>query len=226
MQADAEMKEKRLMMIMKKLFYGFLIILLAGCADPETEINIPHSPTPSNTTISLESALPMPSSQPDLPVFTEAEMLQFELLRADWTKEQMEAEVLEKEVNELASTTVYSDENISYTYLDWFKTLTPAVVDVFGDISGPRGLRVGDSFEEVMTLFPQDKDWKSDPLGFFYGDVDNEYEQLDYALTGYVTEYEAGNEITLVVEGGFPFLRVFFEDDIMTHYTFYLISAH
>lgn len=208
-------------------FINLVFILVAGCSNskPVMEIGIQDTLIPSHITTPLVSVTPSPDNSPELPVFTEEEMFQFELLRADWTKEQMEAEGLEKEVIESGDLTIYSNQVLTYTYFDWFNTLTPAVVDVFGDVPGPRGIRVGDSFEQVLALFPQDKDWKSDPHGFFYGDIENEYDPLEYALTGYVREYEAGKEISLVVEGGFPFLRIFFEDDIMTHYTFYLIAA-
>ncbi|RJX40600.1 hypothetical protein D3P09_00860 [Paenibacillus pinisoli] len=128
-----------------------LCILLAGCSNPKPvmEIEIEDTLIPSHITTPLASVAPSPSHLPELPVFTEVEMFHFGLLRADWTKEHMEEEGVEKEGN--GDQTTCSNEDMTYIYFDWYNTLTPAVVNVFGEVPGPRGMRVGDSFEQVPS---------------------------------------------------------------------------
>ena len=36
----------------------------------------------------------------------------------------------------------------------------------------PRDIQVGQTFEEVMAKFPQEKDFRADPRGFFYGSLE------------------------------------------------------
>jgi|GEM_PF-5129778 len=167
------------------------------------------------------------TSKPAPAAFTQQEFYAFEYLRADWTKEQMEELGLAKEVNEGAGETYYSNESIRYTFFDFYNAETTAVVDVFGDYPGPRGISVGAAFQDVMALLPQEKNWRSSAAGVFYGNYDFDVEQADLALSGHVSSYDDGKkEITLITEGGFPFLRIFFEGDIVTHYTFFLIAAY
>lgn len=158
-------------------------------------------------------------------VFTAKEVLNFEQLRADWTKEQMEEHGFEKQVNGPGGETTYSDGRIRYVYFDFYDAPTPAIVDVYGDIPGPRGIKVGDAFEEVLALFPQEVDWEINPFGTLYGNFDPDAEEETKALSAYVTTYENRKEITLLTEKVLPSLRIFFEDGKLTHYSFFLISA-
>lgn len=75
-----------------------------------------------------------------------------------------------------------------------------------------------------MSLFPQYKDWQKNNEGLFYGKVDP-YKGFSIGLTGFVNTYDQLKEITLCTNNSYPFLRIFFKDDLVTHYTFFLINA-
>nr|WP_308634089.1 copper amine oxidase N-terminal domain-containing protein [Paenibacillus silvisoli] len=136
--------------------------------------------------------------------FTSREIVQFDLLRPDWTKEQMEEIGLRKEVNELGGETRYANDIVTYTYFDFNHDATPGVVDIHGDYAGPRGIRVGDTFEQVMSLFPQLQDWRSSKEGLFYGQVDP-YKGFPIGLTGSVYTYEDGaKDVSLATESIYP----------------------
>lgn len=155
-------------------------------------------------------------------VLTEHEIYDFELLRSDWSKKQMEDMGLEKEVNELSGETTYSNNSISYIFFDYNEKLIPQVVDVHGEYSGPRGIRVGDTFDEVIALFPQDEDWRSNAYGVFYGQFDK-YKAMPIRLTGYVRTNNYGDkEMTFTTEKSL-WMRLFFQDDVLTHYSIYMI---
>lgn len=191
---------------------------MAGTLSPtsteSTPVSETSSPTPINTSVRSPKAM------------TKQEVFAFNLLRHDWTKEQMVELGLKKEVNDLGGETYFSNDIVKYIYFDARSVeTTPAVVDVFGDHPGPRGIRVGDTFEEVMALFPQYKDWKSTANGVFYGEYDPDAEQDTWGPSGYVTQDDGNKDISILTDV-YPFVRIFFKDDVLTHYTFFLISAH
>lgn len=155
-------------------------------------------------------------------VLTEQDIYDFDLLRADWSKDKMEEIGLKKEVNDGAGETNYSNEIVKYTYFDYFEEATPAVVHVFGDHPGPRGISVGDTFDEVMSLFPQNEDWKTNSYGVFYGQFDK-YKEYPIGLTGYVRTDDNGDKaITFTTENS-PWMRIFFQGDEVKNYTIYLL---
>lgn len=167
------------------------------------------------------------TNKPTTEVFTVQEIFDFEFLRADWTKDLMEEHGFEKRINELGGETTYYDDKIEYVYFDFYNAPTPAVVHVFGeDIPGPREIKVGDSFEEVLNLFPQEGNWEESPFGTVYGNFDPDAEEETKKLSAYVTTYENRKDLTLLTENVNPALRIFFEDDQLTGYSFYLISAN
>ncbi len=156
---------------------------------------------------------------------TKQEILDFDLLRMDWSKKQMEELGLEKKVNDLGGETKYSDDIITYTFFDFNNDTTPGVIDVHGEHPGPRGISVGETFEDVISLFPQHKDWRNNNEGIFYGKFDK-YKGYPIGLTGYVHTYDNGaKELTLTTENSYPFMRIFFNNDVVTHYTFFVINA-
>lgn len=93
---------------------------------------------------------------------------------------------------------------------------------IFGEgIEGPRGIKIGDSFESVMSMYPQDKDYLRNEM--FYG---------KYAFSGpsgkvYIRDITGYNDpfeglegpgcpvsIILVPDGTFPFTKLFFDDNL------------
>lgn len=215
---------------MKKNIILFLLmsIIISACSSTPSTKTSPTpsdiSPSPVASTLVSETSTPEPSETnvPVSAVFAIQEIYDFELLRSDWTKEQMEELGLKKEVNEGAGETYFSNELIKYIYFDYIEETTPAVVDVFGECVGPRGISVGDTFDDVMALFPQDEDWRSNAYGLFYGQFDK-YKERPIGFTGYVSTDDNGDkEITFTTDKS-PWMRIFFQGDVVTHYTIYLI---
>jgi len=168
------------------------------------------------------------ASKPNGPapkILTKREIFDLEVFHADWTKKQMENIGLLKEGNDQSGNTCYHNESIAYIYFDFdslsYSTSTPFSITVFGeDITGPRGLRIGDTFEEVMALFPQEQDWESNEDGVFYGTYNADaIEPLEPA--GRVTTYYGFKQIDLLTGEG-PFIRMDFPGDLLTQYTVYM----
>lgn len=207
------------------LMLSFTLIACSSTSSPNT------SPTPSDilpspveSTLVSETSTPAPSetNMPVTAVLTEQDIYDFELLRSDWTKEQMGELGLKKEVNDLGGETYFSNELVEYIYFDYFEEKTPAIVDVFGECVGPRGNNIGDTFDDVMAMFPQDEDWRSNAHGVFYGQFDK-YKERTIGFTGYVSTDENGDkDITLTTDKSL-WMRIFFQGDVVTHYTIYLI---
>lgn len=212
---------------MKKVFVLLALLSMMLCACTESNSSMQTNPTQSETTPppspSPVESIPNPETNvPVSAVLTEQEIFDFELLRSDWTKEQMIEFGLKKEVNDLGGETSFSNDVVKYIYFDYFEETTPAIVDVFGECVGPRGISVGDTFDDVMGLFPQDEDWRSNAYGVFYGQYDK-YKEIPIGLTGYVSTDDNGDKkITFTTEKS-PWMRIFFQGDVVTHYTIYLI---
>ncbi|WP_066495546.1 hypothetical protein [Abyssisolibacter fermentans] len=151
-------------------------------------------------------------------IFSVEEIYNFELLRSDWTKEQMDKANFKKKDNEPNGWTTYCDDNIEYIYYDWFESKTPEVIAVYGEYEGPRGIKIGDKFEDVLYKFPQEKDWKKSTFGEFYGTI---YETEQWEPVGNVgIRNEEEKHITLHSKQGGPFYTIYFKNDIVTHYEF------
>lgn len=212
-----------------------LTIVLSACSANSSNHPGPTPSDTSQTTSPVESSpvseisTPMPSdksaSMPE--ELTKQEILDFNLLRPDWTKEQMVELGLKEEVNEAGGETYFSNDTLKYIYFDARSAVkTPAIVDVFGDHPGPRGIHVGNTFEEVLSLFPQKESWKNNVNGVFYGNYDPDTLQNSWEQSGYVSVLDNGTkEITILTEDVYPFVRFFFKDDVLTNYSFFLISA-
>jgi len=94
---------------------------------------------------------------------------------------------------------------------------------IYGEgIEGPRGIKIGDSFESVMAMYPQDRDYLENAM--FYG---------KYALSGpsgkvdvrdlsdRVDPFSADNwygypiQVILLPDGTYPFASLLFDDDLI-----------
>ncbi|KRE51508.1 hypothetical protein [Paenibacillus sp. Soil522] len=156
---------------MKKVFVLLALLSMMLCACTESNTSMQTNPTQSEIAPSPSPVESIPNPETNVPVsavLTEQEIYDFELLRSDWTKEQIGVLGLKKEVNEGAGETYFSNELVKYIFFDYIEETTPAVVDVFGESVGPRGISVGDTFDDVMALFPQDEDWRSNVYGTHY----------------------------------------------------------
>lgn len=214
---------------MKKVFMFllFLSIVLCACTGTNSPVET-ESIQPENTinSSSFENEILDQETTP-LPKITSKEIYEQEYLRADWTKDQMEDFGFESKINEPGGETYYFDEHIKYIYFDWYNEITPVMVEVYGEYHGPRGFSVGDTFDDVLALFPQEVDWQSSTNGVFYGHFDPDGEQFDNAMSGHVLIQgdDPGEKQINILTDVLPGLRIFFENDIVTHFTFFLIGA-
>lgn len=156
------------------------------------------------------------------------EITGLEYIRADLTRVQMDESGLEKEVNELGAETYYHDGDITYLYSDWPEEAEKHfAVIVNGKFEGPRGIAIGDTFDEVMALFPQENDCTSDDHCIFYGQLDPEGGHMYDVMTGVVSpQYGGYVDIIITTEDGFPFIRLNFENDTLSRFNIYLIPLY
>ena len=83
----------------------------------------------------------------------------------------------------------------------------------------PRNIQVGDRFEDVLGKFPQDKDYKQSSDGSFYGVV--RHGDTNF---GDVHKEDDRVVITLVGEKPWPFMKVYFKNDIVEEIVITLTS--
>lgn len=216
---------------MKKalVLFALLSMTLSACTTssmPTQNVQLESAANSSPSPLPTESIPPAATKAPAPAIMTEQDIFDFELLRKDWTKEQMEELGLEKKVNEAAGETIYSNDYISYTYtFRGTDDALPGIIDVFGETAdGPRGISVGDTFEDVMALFPQDEDWQNNTFGLFYGQFDK-YKERPIGSAGYVYMNENGEKDITLTTGTYTWMRIFFQEDVVTHYTIYLIGS-
>jgi hypothetical protein len=163
-------------------------------------------------------------------IFTQQEIYGVEVFHANWTKGQMDDLGLTKKVYESAGLTCYYNDSIAYSYLDFdldsegSLASTPLSIKVFGeDITGPREWRIGDTFEEVMALFPQEQDWESNQDGVFYGTYISETDEPKMPA-GKITTDSGFKQIDIITSEG-SFIRMDFPDDVLTQYEIYMYLA-
>ena len=84
------------------------------------------------------------------------------------------------------------------------------------DAPSPRGIRVGDTFSEVLNKFPQERNYLISPGGYFYGnDVWSE-------PVGYVSNNNDSIEIIVTADPWGPALKIFFQlDKVISYRIFY-----
>ena len=199
------MKINRLLFV----FFASVLLLFACGSRGDAKIDRPKD----------NPSVQEPQMNGNLTVMTADELNQFELLRANWTEDQMIQSGLEKQANELAGERTYSNQSVTYSYGNIYgNNKTPDFVDVHGTIDGkgPRDIAVGDTFDGVLNKFPREKDWRTSENGEFYGKVSKE----SVVPTGFVSDNK--KEIIIWPQEQVPRLVIFFKDGAVEHYTIYI----
>lgn len=159
-------------------------------------------------------------------MMTAQEIEGLDWLHTDWTMKQMEELGLHQEQLDGMGETHFYNEEIRYIYLDFLDQTKPAIVDVYRDYAGPRGMAIGDTFEDVLALSPQQEDWRNAAYGVFYGRFNPDIEQERNKMSGRVSiQKEGEKEIILLTENLFPAIRIYFQDDIVSKLSFRLING-
>ena len=192
-----------------------LVIALTMCSCTKEEQKQP------NDNVTKQKVEETTNTTTKLTKLSVKEIEAFPLLRGNWTGKQMQDAGLKKTITN-GGQIVYYDGNIRYFLSD---LETPECVEIFGkcNVQTPRGLYVGESFEDVLGSFPQDKDWQKDPNGIFYG---KHYETDEHEPTGHVSSYNENQKmITLTTENIFPFVQIYFDkNDKVEKFRIYFTS--
>lgn len=123
-------------------------------------------------------------------------------------------EVIEKPADATMGTTTYHYAGVEYVFEEDSNIVSYIRVTGFQWKYGPRNLRIGESFEDVLKRFPQEQNYKTHPNGCFYGETTY---QKEGGAVYYNTDGSISN-ITVVPKGVLPFLKIYFQDGIVSEY--------
>ena len=96
-------------------------------------------------------------------------------------------------------------------------TIESIYVNKKTDVPSPRGIRIGDTFDDVLHKFPQEKDYLSSPEGYFYGD-----DMWSEEPVGFVLKDNNSVEIVVATSSWGPALKIFFEDGEVIRYMIFI----
>ena len=74
----------------------------------------------------------------------------------------------------------------------------------------PRNIQVGDNFKDVLNKFPQEKDYRTNENGIFYGTM--EYHGVNY---GYIYYEDKNPAISVSSEKSSEFIKIYFNNGIV-----------
>jgi hypothetical protein len=112
----------------------------------------------------------------------------------------------------------YEDAEYDFFYDQLSSTqhmLSYIIINSSSAQEGPRGLKIGDTLEQVLAQYPQEKDWQTDVNGSFYG------EDTFNGNAGAVYKDENGtpNLIILTPVDIVPFMRIDITENKVSSYT-------
>lgn len=154
-----------------------------------------------------------------LPEVTHDELISFELYRPSLT----EQEAIEEgfEFIESSSGKEYSNEYATYYFLDDFDTPYAMKVSNLNPYSGPRNINIGSSLDSIIQTIPNHNGWSYESnQSFIYGSQTNFDEAPKNAVNANFNENGFGS-LTIVTEGGLPYVQFRFEDWKVINFTYY-----
>jgi|GEM_PF-1968853 len=114
---------------------------------------------------------------------------------------------------------VWEEQNITYKAV-----FTKNLVEF------PRGIKIGDRFEDVLKKFPQEMDYKDDKNeNLFYGDYWTKYESVGWGSVGIENNdfsIDNGVWISAICDEYWPMLQVHFTDDLIADKIVVQFSAY
>lgn len=206
-----------------------LLLLLAvsfGCAPKlaEEAKNPPADPGPSVSEPAPNAEKPPVADERDFDANARFAALEatFNGISVETTQEELVAklgepvQIVELPLDTDINRSIYVYEGVEFYFRGDSSTVGDILVNGRNLPAGPRNIRVGDSFEEVLSRFPQEQDYKTHPNGCFYGE--DTYMQEGGAVYGI-----GGDElqITVVPKEVLPFMKIYFQDGIVDHYVIY-----
>lgn len=145
---------------------------------------------------------------PDIEILTSTDIFEIEIVRTDLTKEQVVSEGYTYD-GDLEEAVYFYNDLIKYVFTD---KENPSAIIVEGEVDGIRDIRVGDTFESVLSKFPQEMDWTANENGEFYN-VDGNVG----SVSGPTTE----RRITIRTDDGFPFIQYYFKYGKLQKYSIF-----
>ncbi|KJS20053.1 MAG: hypothetical protein VR72_16165 [Clostridiaceae bacterium BRH_c20a] len=123
-------------------------------------------------------------------------------------------EIIEKPSDVTIGTTTYIYAGAEYVFEEHSSTVSYIRVTDFQWKYGPRNIRIGESFEDVLKRFPQEQDYRTHPNGCFYGQ--NTY--MDEGGAVYYNTDGSISNITVVPKDVLPFCKIYFQDGVVSRY--------
>ncbi|MBI9010825.1 MAG: DUF4652 domain-containing protein [Clostridiales bacterium] len=151
----------------------------------------------------------------EIPYLSEKEILSFELF---------DSTILKSDLSHLEfSEGAYHDENIDYSFTEFDDSIWR--IDVIGktDYDLPRGLKVGQTLEDVLNKFPHEKNYlKSE--GVFYGERSESTDTQDYM--GSFSIEDGHYKLFITTKPGGAFMAIYFEKDTVSKIEVYFYNAN
>ena len=151
----------------------------------------------------------------EIPYLSEKEILSFKLF---------DSTIVESELSHLEySKGAYHDGNIDYRFTEYDDIIWR--IDIIGatDHDLPRGLKVGQTLEQVLGKFPHEKNYlKSD--GLFYGERSDGTETQGYM--GALGIEEGHHKILVTTKPGSAFMAIHFDGNVVSKIEVYFYNAN
>ncbi len=114
-------------------------------------------------------------------------------------------------------TTTYVYGGVEYLFEGDEDTVASILVTHYQWKYGPRNIRLGEDFEDVLARFPQEQDYKTHPENCFYGETT----YLNEGGAVYL-DYEGNiDQMIIVPKDVLPFMKVYFKDNKVSGYVIY-----
>lgn len=114
-------------------------------------------------------------------------------------------------------TTTYVYGGVEYVFEGDQDTVAYIMITHYQWKYGPRNIRIGENFEDVLARFPQEQDYKTHPESCFYGETTYHNEGGAVYL-----DYEGNvDQIIVVTKEVLPFMKIYFKDNRVSSYVIY-----
>lgn len=169
--------------------------------------------------VSEETSSVVEENKVDLPEVSFEELTAFELYRPTFTIQ----EAIEEEFNYIESSSgkEYSNEYVTYYFLERIETPYAMGIHNMNPYKGPRGINIGSTLDSILEIIPNKNDWSYDgEQSFIYGSQTNFDEPPKNAVNANFLDNGVGS-LTIVTEIGLPYVQFIFEDWKVVNFTYY-----
>lgn len=155
-------------------------------------------------------------------VITHEELIEFRLFRPNLTVEGALKEGFKLE--ETMSGIECTNEYVMYFFLE--EGNTPYAMEIFdkSEFKAPRDIMIGDSFQDVLCLLPNENEWSIEEGGYIYGKENNFDLPPEHSASSYIDNNGNGN-LSIMTNEGLPYVQLRFNSgylDTIAYYYIYL----